>query len=356
MTSTEDVSGAPIRVGIIGFGNAGRLIHAPLLASTPGFRVAAVASSRGDAVRAVLPDVTIHSAVPDLLASPDIDLVIVASPPDSHARWALAALAAGKHLLVEKPFTITEAEARAIADAASSNMRVAAVFHNRRYDSCFRSIRAGITSGVLGRINHFESQYNRFDPVVMADWQSPELRGTGAWYDLGSHLVDQAIQLFGIPEAISLTQASNRPGCVVDDWFHAVLQFPTLRAVLHASFLVAGGVPRFVVHGDQGSLVKQEADRQGHQLWAGLSPAAPDYGRDEDLPLLITPDGQRYTQSASSGDYRRFFAALGAAIRGTGPNPVPIQEAVAVMAVLEAGIRSARDRRTVGILPERVAS
>jgi predicted dehydrogenase len=342
-----------IRVGIIGFGNAGRLIHAPLLAHTPGFVVAAVASGRGDAVREALPDVAVYDDAEAMLASPDLDLIIVATPPDSHAHWAIAALNAGKQVLVEKPFTVTVEEAVAVAEAAIAADRMVSVFHNRRYDSCYLAVRSVMESGILGRILHFESQYNRFDPVVFDAWKEPAAAGSGVWYDLGAHIVDQSIQLFGLPDAVTLTQASNRAECGADDWFHAVLHYPDVRVVLNASFMVAGGVPRFTVHGDQASLVKHQADMQGHHLWAEMSPIAPDYGADNDPPVVIYPDGTTKTQPINAGDFRQFFMALGAAIRGEAPNPTPLNETLAVMAVLEAGIASSRDGRRVAVeLPE----
>jgi predicted dehydrogenase len=344
---------SPIRVGIIGFGNAGRLIHAPLVALTPDFTVAAVASARGDVVRAALPDVMVYDTAEAMLAAPDLDLIIVASPPDSHAHWAIAALNAGKHVLVEKPFTVTVEEAVAVAEAAIAADRMVSVFHNRRYDSCFLAIRAAMETGVVGRILHFESQYNRFDPVVFDAWKEPSAAGSGVWYDLGAHIVDQSIQLFGLPDAVTLTQASNRAECAADDWFHAVLHYPDVRVVLNASFMVAGGVPRFTVHGDKASLVKHQTDWQGHHLWAGMSPDAPDYGADTDPPMVIYPDGSTAMQPVNAGDFRQFFLALGAAIRGEAANPTPLNETLSVMAVLAAGIISAREGRSVGVqMPE----
>lgn len=338
---------APIKVGIVGFGNAGRLIHAPLLAASPDFQLVAVASSRAEAVRAALPGVAVYPDLSALLREAAPDLVIVATPPGHHAEAAQAALAAGAHVLVEKPFTVTLAEAQDLAEQARGTGRILAVFHNRRFDSCYLAVRAAIESGAIGRINHFESQYNRFDPEIMAGWRAPADAASGAWYDLGSHLVDQALQLFGLPDAIALTLASNRPDCAADDWFHAVLHYPGQHAILHASFLVAGGVPRFTVHGDKGSLVKHAADRQGHQLWAGHPPDAADHGADDDPPLLFLAGEDPRPLPTARGDYRRFYTALAAALRGQGANPTPTGETLAVMAVIEAGLVSAREGRVV---------
>ena len=349
MQQGEHPATPPVRVGILGFGNAGRLIHAPLIGLTPGLSLTAVSSSRADAVRAALPTVTVYNDAEAMLAAPDLDLIVVATPPDSHARWAKAALAAGKHVLVEKPFTLDLTQAVEVIECARAAGRMVSVFHNRRYDSCFRSVRAVIESGALGRVNHFESQYNRFSPVVQDGWKAPVEPGSGVWYDLGSHVVDQAIQLFGLPEAIGLTLAGNRPGCAADDWFHAVLHYPDKRAVLHSSFLVSGGVPRFTVHGDKASLIKQARDQQGDHLWGGVSPEAPEYGVDNDAPMLITADGTRTPQPTFVGNYRSFFEELRAAIRGERPNPTLPQDMLGVMAVLQSGFISAREGRVVAI-------
>lgn len=356
MNTDDNPNLAPIRVGIIGFGNAGRLIHAPLIGLTPGFELSAISSGRPEAVRAALPDVAVYARTEDMLDAPDIDLVVVATPPESHAKWASAALAADKHVLVEKPFTVTLTEAAGLVELAHKTGRLLSVFQNRRFDSCFQAVRAVIESGALGRINHYESQYNRFNQTVNDAWKAPVEPGSGLWYDTGPHVIDQMIQMFGLPNAITLTLAHNRPGSAADDWCHAVVQYPDKRAILHCSMLVAGGVPRFTVHGDEASVVKHTADMQGRQLWSGMSPAAAGFGVDDDAPILIAPDGSRTAQPTRNGDYRRFFQALGAAVRGEAPNPTPARDALGVMAVLEAGITSAREGRTVPvILPAGVA-
>ncbi|WP_177204022.1 Gfo/Idh/MocA family oxidoreductase [Sphingobium sp. AP50] len=356
MKIDNEPSGAPIRVGIIGFGNAGRLIHVPLISSTPEFAVTAISSSRADVVRAALPDVAVYGETSDMLEASDIDLIVVATPPESHVKWASAALVAGKHVLVEKPFTITLSEAAALIDLSRLTGKLLSVFQNRRFDSCFQSVRAVIESGALGRINHYESQYNRFNQTINDAWRAPEELGSGLWYDTGPHVIDQMIQLFGLPTSIHASLAHNRPGSAADDWCHAVLQYPEMRAVLHCSMLVSGGVPRFTVHGDKATVIKQVADGQGRQLWSGVSPDAENYGLDDDAPILFTTDGLRTAQPTWRGNYRLFFEALGAAIRGEAPNPTSARDVLGVMAVLEAGIISAREERVMTIaLPEGIA-
>lgn len=340
------VSAAPMRAGLIGFGYAGRTFHAPLIAATEGITLAAVASSRPEEVRAAIGDDAVVDTPDDLVTRDDIDLVVVASPNDSHAPLALAALAAGKHVVVEKPFALTLDEARGVAAAAERAGRLLSVFHNRRWDGDFLSLQAAIDRGEIGQVVHFESHFDRFRPLVRDRWRERAVPGGGIWYDLGPHLIDQALQLFGVPDVVEASLATLRPGGHADDWAHAVLHYPGKRVILHASMLVAGGVPRFTIHGTTGSLVKQHGDPQEAQLLAGMRPGAPGWGEDDDL--LMLHDGQESRAlPAIAGDQRGFYRGMVAAVRGEGPNPVPPAQALAVMAVLEAGQRASAERRAI---------
>jgi predicted dehydrogenase len=347
------VSGGPIaagviRVGLIGFGYAGRTFHAPLIGATEGIALAAVASSQPEAVRAALGDVAVVATPEALIARDDIDVIVVASPNNSHAPLAIAALEAGKHVVVEKPFALSLDEAREVVAAAERAGRLLSVFHNRRWDGDFLSVKAAIDRGDIGAVVHFESHFDRFRPAVRDRWRERDTPGGGIWYDLGPHLIDQALQLFGLPEAIEASLATLRPNGQAHDWAHAILHYPTRRVILHASMLVAGGSARFTVHGTAGSLVKPGADQQEAQLLAGIVPGAPGWGADADALVLHDGEGSRHV-SPLPGDQRGFYRGLVAAIRGEGPNPVPPVEALAVMALIEAGIRSSDERRWIGI-------
>lgn len=342
------VSAAPVRVGLIGFGYAGRTFHAPLIRATEGIALVAVASSRPSDVHAVLGDVSVTDSVDALVARDDIDLIVVASPNDSHAPLALAALAAGKHVIVEKPFALSLDEARAVVVAAGRAGRLLSVFHNRRWDSDFLSVKAAIASGSVGEVVHLESRFDRFRPNVRDRWRERATPGGGIWYDLGPHLIDQALQLFGLPERVEANLAVLRPGGVAHDWAHAVLEYPDKRVVLQASMLVAGGSPRFVVHGSGGSLVKERGDQQEAQLLAGVLPGATGWGEDDD-PLNLYDGQSRHVLPASAGDQREFYRAVVAAIREDAPNPVPPAQALATMAVIEAGLRSSDQHRAIAL-------
>lgn len=338
-----------IGVGLIGYGLAGRAFHAPYVAVTPGMELRAVVSSDAAKVHADLPGMNVVPDVASLLALPDVDLVIVASPDETHAEHALAALAAGKHVLVDKPFASTLADARRVADAARASKQVLTVFHNRRWDADSLTLRRLIAEDRLGTIVHFESHFDRWRPEPAPVWK--EARAGGSWLDLGPHLVDQALCLFGRPEGIFVDLASLRPGAPAPDYFHAILRYPERRVLLHSSKIAADNGMRYVVHGTSGSWVKHGIDPQEAATVAGQSPGGNDWGLDAS-PGIFTPGDNSGAPTSivnEHGDYRAFWSALAAAIRGEGANPVPADEAIAVMEVLDAGLRSAEQRHEIAL-------
>jgi predicted dehydrogenase len=347
-----------LRVALIGYGYAGRTFHAPLIRGTPGLELAVICSSRADHVHADCPDVPVVTAPDEACALPSIDLVVVATPHDSHVSLATTALRAGKHVVVEKPVATTLEDARRLAAAARDTDRVVAVFHSRRWDGDFLAVSDLVTRGVLGTISHFESHFDRFRPVVRERWREAAGPGAGLWYDLGPHLVDQALQLFGLPDRVTASLAAQRAGALSDDWAHVILEYGRRRVILHASVLVAAPPPRFTVHGDAGSWIKYGVDAQERQLIAARTPdaAAPPHD-DESAVLIDGVAGTKRELSVRRGDYRQFYAQVEAAVRGTGSNPVPIDQALAVVAVVETAIRSSAERRvlTVPLTDEEVA-
>lgn len=343
-----------LRVGLIGYGYAGRTFHAPLIAGVPGLELAAVSSRDAARVHADWPAVEVLADAHSLIARADLDLVVIASPNDSHHPLAHAALMAGRNVVVDKPFTLTLAQARELAALAQARGRLLSVFHNRRWDGDFLTLRALVEQGELGRIVHLESAFDRYRPVVRDRWRESAEPGAGLWFDLGPHLLDQALQLFGTPQAIALDQAVLRDSGRCDDWFQARLCYPGRRVVLRASMLAAAASPRFVVHGTRGSWVKQGLDPQEEALKAGARPtwpAAPGWGADRQ-PSLLTRAGADALRTEPlplcCGGHGAFYAALRDALQGLGDNPVPASQACAVMAWLELGQRSAREGRECG--------
>jgi predicted dehydrogenase len=337
-----------IGVGLIGYGLGGRAFHAPYVGVTPGMALRAVVSRDAAKVQADLPGMQVVPDVAALLAVPGIDLVIVSSPDQLHAEHALAAIAADKHVLVDKPFATSLAEARRVAAAAEAGGRILTIFHNRRWDADFLTLRRLIAEDTLGDIVQLESHFDRWRPKPAALWK--EARAGGAWLDLGPHLVDQALQLFGMPEAINADLATLRDGAPAFDYFHAVLRYPTRRVILHASKLVAANGLRFAVHGTRGSWIKHGVDPQEAATVAGAVPGDAGWGLDPVDGVLTRGDGSSAPVINERGDYRLFWSALSAAIRGEAPNPVPAREALAVMAVLDAGLRSSEARCEVAVI------
>ena len=242
-----------IRVGLVGFGYASKTFHAPLIGGTPGMALKAVASSDADKVHADWPVLKVMSSPGDLLDDPDIDLGVIATPNDTHFPLAKAALEAGKHVVVDKPFTVTLSQARELESLAKHCGRILSVFHNRRWDSDFLTVSALINEGQLGEVCYFESHFDRFRPQVRQRWREQAGPGSGIWYDLAPHLLDQVVVLFGLPVSITVDLAQLRPGAQSTDYFHAVLAYPQRRVVLHGTLLAAAESARFIVHGSRAS-------------------------------------------------------------------------------------------------------
>jgi predicted dehydrogenase len=339
---------SPIRVGLIGFGFVSKTFHAPLLKGTDGYKITAVSSSRPGDVLGILPDVDVVSD-PKLLAThPDIDLVVIASPNETHAPLAELAMRAGRNVVVDKPFTITVEEARHLGAVAAEKNVLLSVFQNRRWDSDFLTIRDAIRRDLVGRIVLFESRIDRYRPEVRERWREVPGPGAGLLYDLGPHLIDQTLLLFGIPDSVQATLAKQRRGTRTDDFFQLVLRYGEMVATLSAGSLVSGGSARFAVHGEKASVVKQKPDIQEDQLRAGVLPGAPDWGLDPDDAVLHEgATGDTRALKAARGDQRGYYIALREALIGRAPNPVPPEQGATVMAIIEAGLRSDADGRRV---------
>ena len=332
-----------IGVGLIGYGFAGKTFHAPLIRAVEGLDLKAITSSDAAKVKIDFPGMTVFADPAEMFAQGEIDLIVIATPNDSHAPLARAAFAAGKHVVIDKPFTLDMAEARDLIVKAERRERLLSVFHNRRWDSDFLAAKFGVESGVLGRVTHFESHIDRFRPDVRDRWRERRGLGAGVWYDLAPHMIDQALQLFGLPDGVLGNLFLQRPGAQVDDWAHAVLIYPELRVILHASMIAAGGSPRFLMHGDKGSLVKRGKDQQEAQLLEGKVPGASGWGVDLDRMEIWNSAGECRGMPTPSGDHRKYYMGIRDALRGTAPNIVPPIQALAVMAVLEAAITSSTE-------------
>ena len=339
-----------LKVALVGYGFVGKVFHAPLIQATPGLALHTVVSRDAGKVHADWPDVGVVAEPQAAFDDTAIDLVVIASPNDTHAPLALAALARGKHVVVDKPFTLTLQEARDVIAASVRADRLVSVFQNRRWDADFLTVQRLIETGELGRIAEFHSHFDRFRPAVQDRWRERDEPGGGLWYDLGPHLLDQAVQLFGLPQAITADIARLRDGAQAADYFDVTLRYPHHRATLHASALVAANGLRFAVHGTRGSFLKHGLDAQEDQLRAGMVPGTPDWGIDPRSGEVVQErDGRLVTDiaQAAHGDYRAYYGGMRDAIRQGASVPVTPQQALDVMRMIELGTRSSGERREI---------
>ncbi|WP_313452978.1 oxidoreductase [Brevundimonas sp.] len=341
-------SSAPLGVALVGYGLAGQTFHAPLIAATPGLALRVVVSSRPEAVRGDLPEVEVLADLDAALARADIDLIVVATPDALHAEQSMQALRAGKSVVVDKPFAASLAEAEAVAALAAQAPGVFSVFQNRRWDADFLTLRRLIADGALGEIEVYESHFDRFRPTVTDRWK--DRRDGGIWADLGPHLADQAVQLFGPPLGVYADLQPQRQGATSVDYAHVLLRYGRMRVILNISLLAADSTLRFAVHGTGGSFIKHGLDPQEDQSKAGLRPGDPAWGVDPSpgvLVRVVEGEAKRTTVPSERGDYPAFYAAMRDAIRGETRPPVPADQALTVMRVLDAGLRSAAERREI---------
>ncbi|AUX49007.1 oxidoreductase [Sorangium cellulosum] len=345
------MSSQRVYVGLIGYGLAGAVFHAPLIRAVPQLRLAAIATRREGQVMADHSGVAVHPTPETLIAEPGIDLVVIASPNETHVPLARAALEAGKHVVVDKPFTNTSAEADELIALAARRGRLLSAFQNRRWDADFRTVRRCIEQGLLGEVVSYEAHFDRFRPAIKQGWREQDLPGSGILYDLGAHLIDQALVLFGLPRAVTADLLAQRPEARTVDYFNLTLDYGRRRAIVRSSTLTREPGPRFAVHGDGGSFLKYGIDGQEEALKAGKRPGAPDWGREDPrwFGTLVTADGERRVIESLPGAYEAYYEGIAAAILDGVPPPVRAEEARDVIRIIEAATRSSAERRTIAL-------
>ena len=346
------MTAGPLRVGLVGYGLGGRVFHAPLYAAA-GVELVAVASGDPDKVHADFPGATVHPTPRALFADDRVELVDLASPSPTHAPLMLEALAAGKHVLSDKPFTTSVAEADEVIAAAEAAGRTVACYQNRRRDADFLTLRKLIDGGTLGEVTRYEARFDRWAPTVKDRWQERDGPGVGIHHDLGAHLIDQALVLFGMPDWVQGDLQRLRPGADPEtgifDAFHARMGRGKLRLELGATLSAPEHRMRYLVQGTRGGWVKGHLDPQEDQLrFEGLSPADPAYGVEPSerhgTLTTIGDDGKASTRTVPSerGDWASFHVELAAAIRNGTPPPVTAREARNTVRVIEAIVESSR--------------
>ncbi|MBA3813900.1 MAG: oxidoreductase [Alphaproteobacteria bacterium] len=328
----------PIETALIGFGFSGRIFHAPFLKALPQYSLGCVVSSQVQKVNEFLPETKVEANFDTILKDPNIELVVIATPNDTHYSLAKAALEVGKNVVIDKPFTVKSKEAIHLMDIAKCHQKHLTVFHNRRWDGDFLTIKDVIEKGLLGDIYLYEAHYHRYRPHARPDrWkEGHNVPGSGTLYDLGAHLIDQALQLFGPPESVQADVARQRPGSLADDYFHLTFTYGGKRVILKSSSLVYNPGPRYQIHGTQGSFLKSGIDPQEEDLMADKNPLDFDWGVTKaDQDGLLSYDSQQLKISTLPGNYGAFYTQLAEAIWNNKPAPVLAEDALQVIQLIE---------------------
>ena len=347
----------PIKTALCSFGMSGWVFHAPFLQVHPGFDLYAVWERSKKLAQEKYPNVKSYDTLDELLKDEAIELVVVNTPNYTHYDYAKEALQAGKHVVVEKPFTVNSKEGKELIQLAKKKKKKLSVYQNRRYDSDYKAIKNVIQEKLLGNVIEAEFHFDRFKEEV-----SPKLHkevpgpGTGSLYDLGSHLIDQALQLFGDPIEIFADIQIMRPVSKVDDYFEVVLYYPGMRVRLKSSYQVREPLPGYVIHGSKGSFIKPKTDVQEAMLQAGKVPGQPDWGTESETEkgLLHTEiDGKVIREYVPSlkGNYLEYYEGIYKAIRNNEPLPVSAEDGLKVVRVIETAYDSNSKKKVVPFKP-----
>jgi len=343
-----------IEVGLVGFGLAGRAFHALVIRAVPGLHLAAILQRTGTEAAEEYPDVRIVRSLDELLSISEIRLVVIATPNETHYPFARQCLEAGRDVVVDKPFTTTLEDAVSLVQLAKSANRLLTVYQNRRYDGDFQAIRKLVADGALGRIVRFETSYDRFRPQLKPGaWRETARPGSGILFDIAPHLIDHALVLFGLPEAVTADVRTERENAATDDAFDITLHYSNgMRAVLQSSILAAVPRPRFVLFGTQASFVKQTFDPQEANLRRGFIPTDTAWGAEpeENWGVLTVPSGDSFERRrvpSAVCDYRDYYSNVRNAILGRASLAVTPEWALDVMRLLELARDSSQKRRTI---------
>jgi len=344
---------APINAALCSFGMSGLVFHSPFLNVNPHFNFYAVWERSKNIAAQKYPSVKTYRTLEDMLADDLVELVIVNTPNYTHFDYAKKALEAGKHVIVEKPFTINVVEAKELIALAKKQNKVLSVYQNRRYDSDYKTLKKVIDDKMLGELVEVEMHFDRYreelSPKQHKETPGP---GTGVLYDLGAHLIDQALQLFGNPQKIFADIRIIRPQSLVDDYFELLLYYPKLRVRLKASYAVREALPGYILHGLKGSFIKPKTDVQETMLQQGIMPGGEDWGTEPETEkgLLHTEiNGEIVREHIPSfqGNYNDYYNAMYESIRNNKPLPVTAEEGMAVVRIIQTAFESSKMQRVI---------
>ncbi len=344
-----------INAALCSFGMSGRVFHAPFITLHHGLKLIGAWERSKHLIQDHYPDAKSYPSYEELLADSEVQLVIVNTPTYTHYDYAKQALLAGKHIVVEKAFTTTVAEAEELKSIAAEKGLVINVFQNRRWDSDFSTVKSIVDTGILGEINEAEFRFDRFSlglsPKAHKEDPGP---GAGIVKDLGPHIIDQALYLFGMPDSIFADIRITRPTSVVDDCFEMLLYYPTMRVRLKAGYIVKEVLPSYIVHGKKGSFVKNRADVQEPKLLLNEKPNLTDWGTEPETEkgiLNLDDNGttERNTVPTLQGNYYHFYNGVYQSIANNTPPVVSAEEGINVMKIIEASFQSSKERKVIDL-------
>ena len=342
-----------IKTGICSFGMSGKLFHAPFIANHPGFELTAIVERSKDESRAKYPQSKLYRSIEEMIADESISLVIVNTPVQTHHEFAQIAIRAGKHVIVEKPFTVTAKEGEDLVRLAEANGVLLIVYQNRRYDGDYRAVKEVLDKKLLGDVKEVEMRYDRYRTTISPKKHKESgLPGAGIIYDLGAHLIDQALQLFGEPNALFADAMAMREGSQVDDYFEIILYYHGFRVRLKGSSFVKLPVAEYILNGSKGTFLQKRSDMQEVKLLEDAIPTLSNWCPPPSEPdgiLDIVEDGKelRKEMTSSPGNYMFYFDDVYKAIVNGSPNPVPGMEGVKIIRIIEAAKRSAGEGKVI---------
>lgn len=343
---------APITTALLSYGMSGEVFHAPLLSALPQFRLATVVQRSSNKVLEHYPSIRIARSVEEIFEDKEIELVVINTPNETHFDYTTAALESGKHVVVEKPFTVTSQEAQRLIDLARQKKRILSVFQNRRWDGDFLSVRRLLDQKTLGKVVEFEAHYDRFRNYVETNtWKEERRSGTGILYNLGSHMLDQVLVLFGMPRYIDARLGIQRPGGVVDDFYDIRMEYDNHLAIVKSSYLVKEDMPRYIIHGTEGSFVKYGIDPQEQDLKERKPIQRDGWGRDHEQnwgKLNTVANGVQLLQTLP-GNYLAYYENIFDAIRNDAGLQVKPEEAKSVVRLIELCYESNEEKRAIRI-------
>ncbi|WP_163833544.1 oxidoreductase [Spartinivicinus ruber] len=340
-----------IKTGIIGYGFSAQTFHLPFINYLKEFELTAISSSKREQVLADNPDIQVYDTAEQLIQDDTIQLVIITSPNDTHYEFAKLALLSNKHVIVEKPFVTRVEQGEELISLAKTKELILSTYHNRRWDGDFLTIKQLIDSKALGEIRLFESHFDRFRPIVRQRWREQAGEGTGIWYDLGPHLIDQALCLFGWPMALTACCRRLRENSPTTDYFHVQLHYPNHEVVLRSSPFSAGPGLRFQLEGTKGSFVKYGLDPQEEQLKQGLSPQHENWANEaeKNYGTLFQENGESI-HPTQAGGYQHYFANISDAILQNKTVAVTAQQALAVIKIIQLAEQSSKTGQTISLV------